>query len=151
MRKTKAEWPVKELMARRQHRLLKGWLRHTKNLDRLEEMVQICEPEIGRILGEENKMGSVEDLKNCQEGREEIPYCQVGKDEHSRLSESLVESNVSSIQQGVLMKMGSVDLIVCQGSSREIPYCHMGRDEQVSWNQPEELTKKMSSEVHLDQ
>jgi hypothetical protein len=28
---------------------------------------------------------------------------------------------VSSIQQGVLMKMGSVDLIVCQGSSEQIP------------------------------
>jgi hypothetical protein len=50
---------------------------------------------------------------------------------------------VSSIQQGLLMKMGSVDLIVCQESSRSIPYCQVGRDEQVSWNQPEELTEQM--------
>jgi hypothetical protein len=147
----------------------------------LKRMVQICEPETGRILGEENEMGSAEDLKNCQEGREEIPVfqvgnelrslrdltdchedsqgishcqlgnemrslrdledcqegsgsisnCQVGRDEHSRLSESLMDSEVSSIQQGVLMKMGSVDLIICQEGSEQIPYCQVGRDEQM--------------------
>jgi hypothetical protein len=80
MRKPKVKWPVKELMARRQRRLLKGWLRHAENLDGPEEMVQICEPETGRILAEENEMGSTEDLKNCQEGREEIPNFQVGKE-----------------------------------------------------------------------
>jgi hypothetical protein len=80
MRKAKEKWPVKELMARRQCRLLRGWLRHAENLDGPEEMVQVCEPEIGRILGEENEMGSAEDLKNCQEGREEIPVFQVGKE-----------------------------------------------------------------------
>jgi hypothetical protein len=63
-----------------------------------------------------------------------------------------MDSEVSSIQQGVLMKMGSVDLIVCQGSNEQIPYFQVGRDEQmrlfeglinseVSWNQPEELTE----------
>jgi hypothetical protein len=35
--KTKAKWPVKELMAKRQHRLLRGWLRHAENLNRPEE------------------------------------------------------------------------------------------------------------------
>jgi hypothetical protein len=63
MKKSKEKWLVKDLMARRQHRLLRGWLRDVENLDGPEEMVQICEPETGR------------DLKNCQEGREEIPYC----------------------------------------------------------------------------
>jgi hypothetical protein len=48
---------------------------------------------------------------------------------------------VSSIQQGVLMKMGSVDLIVCQEGSRDIPYCQVGRDEQVSLDQPRKLTE----------
>jgi len=67
MMKSKVKWPVKELMARRQCRMLRGWLRHTKNLDDPEEMVQIFEPEIGRELSE---LGSVEDLKNCQEERE---------------------------------------------------------------------------------
>jgi hypothetical protein len=74
MKKPKVKWPVKELMARRQRRLLRGWLRYAENLNGPEEMVQICEPETGRILNdEENEMGSAEDLKNCQEGREEIP------------------------------------------------------------------------------
>jgi hypothetical protein len=72
MRKAKEKWPVKELMARRHHRLLKRCLRHTENLNGPRELVQICEPETGRDLSE---MGSVEDLKNCQEGREEIPVC----------------------------------------------------------------------------
>jgi hypothetical protein len=62
-----------------------------------------------------------------------------------------MDSEVSSIQQGLLMKMGSVDLIVCQESSGSIPYCQVGRDEKVSWNQPEELTEQMSSEMNLDQ
>jgi hypothetical protein len=36
----------------------------------------------------------------------------VGRDKNVRPSEGLMDSEVSSIQQGVLMKMGSVDLIV---------------------------------------
>jgi hypothetical protein len=45
-----------------------------KTLMDLKEMVQVCEPETGRGLNdEENELGSAEDLKNCQEGREEIP------------------------------------------------------------------------------
>jgi hypothetical protein len=55
-------------------------LRHVKNLNRPEERVQICEPEIGRNLSDdEEEMGSAEDLKNCQEGREKIPNFQEGK------------------------------------------------------------------------
>ena len=52
-----------------------------------------------------------------------------------------MDSEVSSIQQELLMKMGSVDLIVCQESSGSIPYCKVGRDEQVDFDQPEELTE----------
>jgi hypothetical protein len=73
-----------------------------------------------------------------------------------------MDSEESSIQQGVLMKMGSVDLIVCQEGSGSIPYCQVGRDEQmrlsvglinseVSWNQPGELTEQVSSKKNLDQ
>jgi hypothetical protein len=47
MRKAKAKWPVKELMARRQRGMLRGWLRYAENLDGPEEMVQVCEPETG--------------------------------------------------------------------------------------------------------
>jgi hypothetical protein len=82
----------------------------------------------------------------------------VGRDENLRPSEGLMDSEESSIQQGVLMKMGSVDLIVCQGSSGSIPYCQVGRDEQMNLDQPEELTEQMrlsdsliNSEMNLDQ
>jgi len=60
-----------------------------------------------------NEMRSLQDLEDCQEGSGSISDCQVGRDEHSRLFEGLMDLKVSSIQQGVLMKMGSVDLIIC--------------------------------------
>jgi hypothetical protein len=69
-----------------------------------------------------NERISLRDLEDCQEGSGSILNCQVGRDEHSRLSESLVDSDVSSIQKGLLMKMGSFDLIVCQEGSKGIPY-----------------------------
>jgi hypothetical protein len=63
-------------MVRRQRRLLRGWLRYDENLDRPKEMVQVCEPETGRGIDDaECEMGLAEDLKNCKEGREEIPNC----------------------------------------------------------------------------
>jgi hypothetical protein len=107
-------------------------------------------------------MRSLRDLEDCQEGSGTILNFQVGRDENPRLSESLIDSEESSIQQGLLMKMGSVDLIVCQEGSESIPYCQVGRDEQmrlsvglinseVSWNQPGELTEKMNSKMDLDQ
>ena len=45
-----------------------------------KKMVQVCEPKIGRSISE---MGSFEDLKNCQEGKEEIPDCQEGNEMRS--------------------------------------------------------------------
>jgi hypothetical protein len=40
-------------------------LRYAKNLNGPEEeMVQVCEPETRKFLGEENELGSAEDLKN---------------------------------------------------------------------------------------
>jgi hypothetical protein len=197
MRKSKAKWSVKELMSRRQRRLLRRWLRHAEKLNRPEERVHICEPETGRNLSDdEDEMGSAEDLKHCQEGREEIPdfqvgkelrstkdltdchedsqgishcqvgngtislrdltdcqegnskfpVCQVGKGIEMGLSESLMDSEMSSIQPKVLIKMGSVDLIVYQGSSRKIPYYQVGRDKQVRL-----CESLMNSEVSLDQ
>jgi hypothetical protein len=78
------EWPVKELMARRQQRLLGRWLRHAENLNRPEEkMVQVCEPEDGRNLSSEDDMESTEDLKDFQEGRTEVPNFQEGNEMRS--------------------------------------------------------------------
>jgi hypothetical protein len=83
---------------------------------------------------------------------------QVGSDENLRLFEGLVDSTKSSIQQGLLIEMGSVDLMVCQGSSRDIPYFQVGRDEQMNLDHPEEMTEQMrlfdsliNSKVNLDQ
>jgi hypothetical protein len=125
MRKAKVNWPVKELMARRQRRMLRGWLRHAENLDGPKEMVQVCEPEIGRNLGEEDELGSVEDLKDCQEGREEIPNCQVGKELRSLrdLTDCHEDSRgISHCQEG----NGSRSLrglIDCQEGSERFPNC----------------------------
>jgi hypothetical protein len=117
-------------------------------------------------LGKETKMRSAEDLMDCQEDNEETLHCQLGnerrsdedledcqegsgsvlnclegRDEKLRLYESLMDSMENSIQQRVLMKMGSVDLIICQGSGRSIPYFQVDRDELVNQIQPEELTE----------
>jgi hypothetical protein len=73
-------------------------------------------------VGKETEMELV-DSTNCQEGSGSISDCQVGRDENLRPSEGLIDLEASLIQQEVLMKMGSVDLIVCQGSSENIPYC----------------------------
>jgi hypothetical protein len=173
--KTKIKWPVKELMARRQHRLLRRWLRHDENLNRPEKRVHMCEPETKRNLSDaENEMGSIEDLKNCQEGREEISDCQVGKE--LRSTENLIDyhedsqgisqcqvgngsrslqdlmdyqegsGELSICQVGMITEMGSVDSIDCQEGSRKIPYCQVGRDEQMRLS--EGLIK---SNVSLDQ
>jgi hypothetical protein len=106
MKKSKAKWPVKELMARRQRRLLRGWLRYVENLtDHREKMVQVCEPETGDILGEENEMESAEDLKHYQEGRIEIPVCQVGNE-------------LRSLR----------DLTDCHEDSQGISHCQLGNE-----------------------
>jgi hypothetical protein len=82
MREPKVKWPVKELMVMRQHRLIRGWLRYAESLNgREENEIQMCEPETERDLSDaEDEMGSAEDSTDCQEGREEIPNCQVGKE-----------------------------------------------------------------------
>jgi hypothetical protein len=98
-------------------------------------------------------------MLDCQVGSGSVLNCQVGRDENLGPSEGLIKS---SIQQGVLMKMGSVDLIVCQESSGSILYCQEGRDEQMrpseglmnseaSWIQPGELMEQMSSRFDCDQ
>jgi hypothetical protein len=70
----------------------------------------------------------------------------VGKGTEMGLSESLMDSEVSSIQPTMLIKMGSIDLIVCQGSNMEIPYFQVGRDEQMRLSEG-----LINSEVSLNQ
>jgi hypothetical protein len=81
-------------------------LRYVENLDGPKEMVQVCEPETRRGPNdEENELGSVGDLKNCQEGREEIPVFQVGNELRSLW-----------------------DLTDYHEDSQGISHCHLGND-----------------------
>jgi hypothetical protein len=74
-----------------------------KASDDEEEMVQVCEPEAGRNLSDEDELRSLEDLRDCQEGRTKISNCQVGNEMRSLR-----------------------DLIDCQEDSREISCCQEG-------------------------
>jgi hypothetical protein len=49
-------------------------------------------------VGKGTEMGLVDSI-DYQEGNREIPYCQVGRDEQMRLSESLINSEVILDQQ----------------------------------------------------
>jgi hypothetical protein len=69
----KSKWPVQNLLARKQQQELKKWLRYAENLSDTE-LVCICEPEVGGTLSDEEE-GSVSDLINCQEGRDELLNC----------------------------------------------------------------------------
>jgi hypothetical protein len=147
--KMKAKWPVKELLARRQHKLLKRWLGHDESLRDEQDMVHICEPEDGRNLSdtedelrslddpkdcqegrtknsvcqEGNEMRSLEDLIDYHEGREEIPYFQVGKGNQMRLSESLMNSEVSSDHREELMeKEDQTHFLIIGGIEVFLPY-----------------------------
>jgi hypothetical protein len=91
-------------------------------------------------------MRSSEDLRDFQEGIEEIPNFQVRRGKKVRLSESIRSLEVSSCQQGVLMEMGSIDLIDYQVDSRKIPCCQVGKGEQMGL-----YNSLMNSEESSDQ
>jgi hypothetical protein len=87
-------------------------LRPVENLNRPKKRVQVCEPETGRNLGDaKEEMGSDENLKNYQEGREEIPNFQVGKELRSL--------------------WGLTD---CHEDSREISHCQEGNGSRSLWD-----------------
>jgi hypothetical protein len=79
----KGKMASQKMLARRQWRLLKMWLRHAKSLRDEEEMVHVCEPEARRNLSDEDELRSLEDLRDCQEGRTKISNCQVGNEMRS--------------------------------------------------------------------
>jgi hypothetical protein len=68
-----------------------------------------------------NEMGSLEDLIDCQEGREEIPDFQVGKGEEMRLSDSLMNSEVSLDQQGMLTEEDQRSILIIGGIEIFLP------------------------------
>jgi hypothetical protein len=68
--KQKVKWPIQQLMARRQKKMLRRWLRQVEDLRNTEEeIVYLCELEIGESLNGGER--SVEDLVDYQEGRKE--------------------------------------------------------------------------------
>jgi hypothetical protein len=76
------EWPMKEDKRKMAIQGVDGQMRAKV----VEEGVEVCKPETGRGLEDfdkENELGSTEDLKNCQEDKEEIPNCQVGNEMRS--------------------------------------------------------------------
>jgi hypothetical protein len=125
----KEKWHVQKLLARKQQQVVRRWLRHVENLsDTEEEMVYICEPEVGRTLSDEEERSS-KDLINCQVGRDGLSSCQVGNGERS--VEDLIyfqrgSDESSDFQVGHQMR--SSDLINCQESRGEILDCQGARE-----------------------
>jgi hypothetical protein len=122
----KAKWPVQKLLARKQQQELRKWLRYAESLSDTE-LVCICEPEVGETLSDEEE-GSVSDLINCQEGRDEFSYCQVGNE--MRSLEDLIDcqednNGNSYCQEGNDMRLAE-DLINCQVGRSELSSCQVG-------------------------
>jgi hypothetical protein len=83
-------------------------------LGSVEDLKDYCEDSQGISNGQLGvDQRSLRGLEDCQEGSESVLSCLEGRDENLRLSESLLDSRESSIQQRLLMKMGSVDLLIC--------------------------------------
>jgi hypothetical protein len=59
-------------LSRGQQQLLRRWLRYAEILRDTEEVVQVCEPEAGRNLSDDEEKRSLEDLRDCQVGSEEL-------------------------------------------------------------------------------
>jgi hypothetical protein len=131
--KRKVKWLVKKLLARRQQRLLRGWLRYVESLRDEEEMVHAYEPKAGKNLSDDEEERSSRDLIDYQVGRDGLSNFQVGN--RKRSSEGLVccqegGAEISSCQ--VENEMRSLeDLIDCQEGREEIPYCQVGKGEQM--------------------
>jgi hypothetical protein len=92
-----------------------------------EELVQVCELETGRGLDNDDELGLCKDLKDCQEGREEIPVCQEG----SRLRSVKGLKDCCEDSQGILnFQLGmetemrlAEDLMDCQEDNEEPLHC----------------------------
>jgi hypothetical protein len=85
----KEKWPVQKLLARKQQQAVRRWLRYDEKLNDIEEeLVFICEPEVGETLSDEEGR-SVTGLINYQQGRDEFSNFHVGND--MRSSEDLLD------------------------------------------------------------
>jgi hypothetical protein len=145
------------LLARKQQKELRKWLRHIEDLiETEEEMVYICESNTGRHLSDEeevrsdkyltnyqesrdefsnfqvgNEMISLEDLIECQKDNKENSYCQGVND--MRLAEDIINYQVGrngllSCQLGNGNRFGG-GLVYCQRSSDESSSFQVGNEE----------------------
>jgi hypothetical protein len=95
--KRKEKWLVQNLLARKQQQELRRWLRELENLSDIEEeLIHICEPEIGRHLSDEEEVRSDKDLINCQERRDGFSYFQVGNE--MRSLEDLIDCQEEKVE-----------------------------------------------------
>jgi hypothetical protein len=78
--KKKVKCQFKRLLTRGKQRLLRVRLRYVEILKGEEELIHICEPNIGRNLNDEEEKRLVEDLINFQGERSEISSFQVGNE-----------------------------------------------------------------------
>jgi hypothetical protein len=119
----KDKWLVQNLFARKKQQELKKWLRYAEILSETE-LVCICETKVGETLSYEEE-GSVPDLINCQEGRDEFSNCKVGNE--MRSLENLIKCQEdnhgnSYFQVGNGMRL-TEDLIKCQVGRSGLSSC----------------------------
>jgi hypothetical protein len=69
--KQREKWHVQQLLFRRQQWILRRWLREVETLSDMEEMVFICELEVGEKLSDKERR-LVQDLIDCHESSEEL-------------------------------------------------------------------------------
>jgi hypothetical protein len=128
MQMPKVKWPGRELMVKRQQRLLRKWLRYAENLMATEEeMIDHCWPETGKSLDdwddEEDKLGSSEDLIDCQEGSGRFPNGHMGHRTKMRSADDIKDfqegrEEILDCQEGNRLIL-SEDLMDCHEDSQE--------------------------------
>jgi hypothetical protein len=99
-----------------------------------KKMVQVCELETGESLNDlENELGSVEDVNNCQEGREEILNFQEGNEFRSLRDLTYCQEDSQGISHCQLgnERRSLRDIEDCLEGSEDISYCQVGRDENA--------------------
>jgi hypothetical protein len=125
----KEKWHVQNVLARRQQYLLRRWLRHVEILRDTEEVVHICEPEIGKILSDDEEKRSIDPM-SYQEGGDELSGFHTGNGRISVIdlsdyqvgSDEILDCQVGNPER-------SVDLMRCRVGREETPSCPGGQRE----------------------
>jgi hypothetical protein len=102
------------------------------NEKRLVEGLAYCQGSSGESLDYQvgNEMGSL-DLIDCQVGSRKFPNCHVGRGKEMRLSESLMNLEESSNQQGVLTSEDQKSILMIGGIRVFLPHNPVEASESV--------------------